>query len=462
VKLRVVAASILGVVALVAVGYALRPSSDGAAAAPTPALGTPLWSIRRVPAPVAALAGDQRLRADTITALEGYEACLIVESGSGSLVDQNGTTALTPASTTKLLTAVAALSVLGPETRFTTRAAFSAAPVDGTVDRIVLVGGGDPLLATPEYASYVAQAPLTAATPTTTSLAALADSVVGAGITSVPGGIGFDDSRHEATRLLPGWKPTDLGESVGPPGALEVNGGLTDWWGDVAADDPGAYTTDEFARLLGERGVAVGPGRGRAAPPGGNQGATVQSAPVSEIVAEMLSASDNLTAEVLTREVGLKASGAGTTAAGVAEIRRVLATLNVPTGGLVLNDGSGLSRDNRISCATLNAALNLTTLSEFASIRDGLAVAGERGTLIGRFVGTPVRGHLVAKTGSLDRASALAGFLDVGTPLQFALIANGNFSGGAANGVRERVVDVLARYPDVPPLERLVPPPEPR
>jgi D-alanyl-D-alanine carboxypeptidase/D-alanyl-D-alanine-endopeptidase (penicillin-binding protein 4) len=241
-----------------------------------------------------------------------------------------------------------------------------------------------------------------------------------------------------------------------------VNGGLTDWRGDVAADDPGAYAADEFARLLNERGVAVGSARGRAAPPGGTQGASVQSATVSEIVAEMLSASDNLTAEVLTREIGLTASGAGTTAAGVAEIRRVLATLNVPTGGLVLNDGSGLSRDDRISCATLNAALNRTTLPEFASIRESLAVAGTRGTLIGRYVGTPVQGHLVAKTGSLDGASALAGFLDVRTPLQFALIANGNFSEAAANGVRERVVDVLARYPDVPPLERLVPSPERR
>ena len=63
----------------------------------------------------------------------------------------------------------------------------------------------------------------------------------------------------------------------------------------------------------------------------------------------------------------------------------------------------------------------------FASIREGLSVAGERGTLATRFRGTPLQGKLVAKTGSLSGVSGLAGYVAVKLPIQFSLLLNGDF-----------------------------------
>jgi D-alanyl-D-alanine carboxypeptidase/D-alanyl-D-alanine-endopeptidase (penicillin-binding protein 4) len=364
--------------------------------------------------------------------------------------------ALIPASTVKLLTAITALTVLGPEFRFETRAVLAAAPADGVVDRIVLVGGGDPLLSTPEYAAAVDEEPISRGNPTT-SMADLADAIVASGVRSVPGGIAFDDSRHDDLRVLPSWRPSYLGESIGPLGALEVNGGIVDWNADIAADDPGRHAADELARLLSERGVTVGAPRERVGEYADGPSVNVTSVPLTEIVGEMLSSSDNLTAELLVREIGLAARGEATTAAGTEVVLAQLDEFGLDTTGVVILDGSGLSRDTRVTCALLDASLALTDRPELASARTGLSVAGTRGTLATRLGGTPLEGRLFAKTGTLDGVSGLAGFVEVLTPLRFAYLANGSFSEQSAYALREEVATVLSRYPDVPPADVLVP-----
>lgn len=88
---------------------------------------------------------------------------------------------------------------------------------------------------------------------------------------------------------------------------------------------------------------------------------------------------------------------------------------------------------------------------------DGLAVAGEGGTLVNRFVGTALQGHLRAKDGFLDGVAAMAGILDIERPLSFALIVNGvdPFDFQAAEAIETGVLTALASYSEGPPGRRV-------
>src|SRR4029077_778416 len=138
-------------------------------------------------------------------------------------------TPLIGASTQKLLVAAAALAVLGPDSTFQTRVVSSGAVNDGTVDRVWLVGGGDPVLATGDYAAFLQSQPKSKG-DVTTSLETLADAVVAKGVRSIPGGVVGDDSRYDQQRYLPTWKDSYRTEGdIGPLGALTVNAGFRSW-----------------------------------------------------------------------------------------------------------------------------------------------------------------------------------------------------------------------------------------
>jgi D-alanyl-D-alanine carboxypeptidase/D-alanyl-D-alanine-endopeptidase (penicillin-binding protein 4) len=161
--------------------------------------------------------------------------------------------------------------------------------------------------------------------------------------------------------------------------------------------------------------------------------ATVESAPLSAIVADMLTRSDNDTAEMLIKEIGVARSAAGTTQAGLEALDSIVGSWGVPMAGVEFADGSGLSTNNRSTCDTLVGVLDHLDGSPAV---DGLAVAGRSGTLIDEFLGTPVEGRLVGKTGTLQNppadvdppeVKALAGYLDApnGDVVEFALVLNG-------------------------------------
>ncbi len=167
--------------------------------------------------------------------------------------------------------------------------------------------------------------------------------------------------------------------------------------------------------------------------------ASVTSAPLSQIVAFMLRSSDNVTAEVLTRAVGLKVTGTGTTQAGTAAVIQVDQGLGIPTTGVDLVDGSGLAATNLVTCSALLGALDLAS-------RPGFEATGQSGTLARRFLGTPEQASLAAKTGSINGVAAMVGTLDVARPLHFALVVDGSFSYAGGTAVEDKVVSALAAY----------------
>jgi D-alanyl-D-alanine carboxypeptidase/D-alanyl-D-alanine-endopeptidase (penicillin-binding protein 4) len=215
-----------------------------------------------------------------------------------------------------------------------------------------------------------------------------------------------------------------------------------------------------LTRLLETRGVDVGRGAATGTAPGDAvEIAKAQSPPVSEIVAEVIRASDNLGAELLTREIGLRQSQQGTTAAGTQAIVERLASLGVPTTSVALVDGSGLDRGNQVTCQALERTVDLGASPEYAVLWDGLAVAGQSGTLIDEMRGTPLEGKVRAKTGSLDGVTGLVGIVDVGRPLRFAFVANGEFTERGGVDLRDRMAEIIARFPDAPTADALVPAP---
>jgi len=454
--------SVLLLVAAVACGVLAIRTTDsakaGSSSVATP--DAPAWSARRVPQPIVDAVGAQRLQAALDATAAGTDSCFLVDEGGAPLASHNSDAPLVPASTQKLLTASTALAVLGPETTLDTRVMAAHAPDGGTVDRLFLVGGGDPLLLTPDAQALRDEIPELRGSATT-SLAALADSIVAAGVKRVPKGIAADDSRYETLRYLPTWKESyRTGGEVGPLGALTVNGGFSALRPrPVPVDDPAVFAAEKLGELLEARGVDIGRSPTReVAPPGAVEVAKVSSPPLADVVGEEISTSDNLGSELLTREIGLRASQQGTTAAGTQAILAKLGELGVPTANTTVVDGSGLDRGNRATCSLLLGAFELGARPEFAALWNGLAVAGQRGTLIDQ-IGGDLTGKVRGKTGTLDGVTALVGIVDAGRPLRFAFLANGGFTEQAGIALRGRIAQAIATFPDSPSADELVPQP---
>lgn len=422
------------------------------AGAPQPTIPPPVPPPSSDAPPPVSPAALAKLRSGAAAALAGFPSCLIVRDGSSEPLAANPYLPLAPASTQKLLVAAAALSVLGPDHRFHTTVEGSGRIAGGAVGQLWLVGGGDPMLATPAYARWAATTARYRSAPET-PLAALAEQLRSRGLTRVTGGVHGDADHYDTPHYLSAWKPSEIAEGdVGPLSALSLDDGLQEWQPlAVAAPDPGMYAAASLAALLQAGHVRAVAGPDSAPPQAAVTLASVSSAPLSEIVAYMLTASDDNTAELLTLALGRAVAGAGTTGAGTTAVLHADARLGIPTAGVGLLDGSGLAPGDRATCASLLGALEAGSLPRLNAIISGLPVAGETGEMAGRFGGTALQGHLHAKTGWIDGVASMVGTLDLGRPIAFALIVNGLPPYyGATLDVENRVLGVLDAYDSAP------------
>ncbi len=333
---------------------------------------------------------------------------------------------------------------------------------------LYLVGGGDPLLTTNDFlGTHVFLHEVINQTPLDT----LADSIVAAGITEVDGGIVADGSHFDDEYFRASW-PEDIRTIEGGPiDALLVNDARFQDGGEWhVANDPNAGAGEELARLLRERGVTIaGDVSTGVAPADATSVANIHSVPLPGVIAEMMTTSDNNTAEMLVKEMGVQAGGEGTTAAGAAAMTTALQQLGVDTTGLVIDDGSGLSALDRLTCRQLATVLGQHTPTDaFAA---GLPVAGQTGTLSDVFTDSPVAGHLVAKTGTLQNVpfnadppavKALSGYLPVdgGGLIEFAFVLNsaGTLTDqGVYRPIWDDFAEVVAAYPSGPSAAELGP-----
>ncbi len=425
-----------------------------------PAPATPVLSARRVPEfttapiPLRALAAAVQPVVD----LAPPSTCVTIGDGSQRLYAHNPVSPLVPASNQKLLTAAATLDVLGAEETLTTGFRVADEPTDGVVTGdLYVVGGGDPLLITDGYQSIQRRGTLPE-----TDLEAVADQLVAAGVREVTGSVVGDGSRYDAQRSIGGWPARWLSNgTAGPISALSVN----DSWlvdpvtgeGDGgSAADPDQFAAAVMTRLLTDRGVRIaGPPRSGTTPEGTTAVLEVESLPVSAIVGELLAFSDNTTAEMLLKELGVRTDGTGSTAAGLEALAAWGTEAALPTDGWVPVDGSGLSSGNLVTCDLLGAVLRSDGAE--GPVAAGLAVPGGGGTLSDRLEDGDWDERLRAKTGTLNDVTSLSGWLltDPGAMLDFEIVMN-----TADRQVRdsdlelqEALLVALRSQPVEPPLE---------
>jgi serine-type D-Ala-D-Ala carboxypeptidase/endopeptidase (penicillin-binding protein 4) len=349
------------------------------------------------------------------------------------LLSEHGARPMTPASTAKLATGLAALAALGEGARFTTRVVRGAAP-----GSIVLVGGGDPTLAVNAYPAQDYPRPATLAS----LAAATATALRAQGRKAVV--LGYDTSLYTGPGLAPGWPASYVsGGDVTPIVSLEVDQGrLTPAGQPEDSDDPynlqprssgpALMAADSFAALLAADGIRVtGAPQPQPSPAHAAGLASVTSPPLSAIVAQMMEESNNVIAENLARQVALAAgepaSFAGAAQAVTGELRRLGAG-----GGIHLVDGSGLSPQDAITPAALVKILELAVARpRLRALLAGLPVAGFSGTLsAGESVFSGISGAALgsvrAKTGNLGTVASLAGLVydKSGGVLVFAVMAD--------------------------------------
>lgn len=465
--------AVLLVVALLAGGAgwaALEADAAPSSASPSELrLTTPVLSARRTPEALLDTRRDQSVAAAvaTIPARIPGASCLVVAEAGRPLVEHQPDQPLTPASTQKLLVGAAVLTLLGPDATFRTTAVTATPSSGGVVEGdLFIVGGGDPLLATDAYIARQADPAKPA-----TRIEDLADAIVAAGVQQITGSVVGDGTRYDDVRDIPSW-PQRYRDQVaaGPLSGLGVNDGLETFTetevpvnpGRPAADPP-AHTAEVLSELLEARGVAIaGPARSGAAPDGAIEVAAIESPPVHTVVAQMLRYSDNTTAELLVKEIGVLTASEGSTPAGLAGLASTLAGEGVAVDGVALTDGSGLDLGNRATCRSLAQVLTLPDVHE--PLVEGLAVAGESGTLAGRMQGTAAAGNLRAKTGSLRNVAALAGVVDGadGRTYAFAYITNlpeGEFVPDSEAALQEELAVALASVAPTEPPPEILPTP---
>jgi len=471
--------ALLGVVSLASWQAADRTDAADARTEPvaySQQLATPLLSARRVPRTLQAPVADAALEPSLEAAIAGSppDTCLVVEDGGRLLSPSNNVAAsLTPASNQKLLTTFVALELLGAEFRFRTTVRADAAPAGGVVTgNLYLVGAGDPFLSTDSWwAQYDDPEGRFH-----TRLEELADAVAAAGVTQVTGSLVGDESLYDTQRTVPSWADRLISSNQsGPLSALSVNEGFTDWpertpesTGRVRSADPPADAATVLKDLLAARGVIVaGPGAAGATPPAAVEVAAVESPPLADIVTHINSFSSNLGAELLLKRLGLYGAGQGTTEAGAGVVLSQLAARGIPTDGVQVFDGSGLSEADRLTCQTLAAVLRRA--GPDSPLASSLSIAGVRGSLAERFdPDDPAYQLVLAKTGTLNDVLALSGFVESSTDpdehLAFALVANADqiVNDPAARAVQDALVSALTGYPQAPSIEILGPlPPTP-
>jgi D-alanyl-D-alanine carboxypeptidase/D-alanyl-D-alanine-endopeptidase (penicillin-binding protein 4) len=412
----------------------------------------PVLSARRTPTVLSTLTRTGRFSRAAARFAERVPSggCAVVEWKGLEPVALTPDAATTPASTNKIVTAAAALDVLGADRTFET-AVHGDVDASGSASTLYLVGGGDPLLVRSGYPSSEKYPTING-----TSMEDLVAALAAAGLRSVRGSIVAVDDRYDSERYVSSWPATFHKVEAGPIGALLVNDGLVT--GEASRrDDPGVAAAAELERMLEARGIPVTGAPVRGALPGGVPAvASVRSAPLTAIVQEMLVNSDNNTAEMLLKEMGRERKGQGTTAAGVAVVREVIDGWGL-ADGLVVVDGSGLSSANKSTCRTL-----VGLLQRLEEVLPGLlAVAGRTGTLRDFFDGEPVEGRLVGKTGTLTGVKALAGYLPVegDEPVVFALLMSrtGISQPSAFTPIWNALGDALNSASSAPAPEQLAP-----
>lgn len=388
--------------------------------------------------------------------LSGAVSFIVIDAGSGAVLDQKDASApMPPASVAKTVTALFALERLGPQFRYRTRILATGPVENGIVQGdLVLAGDGDPTLQTDQLGDLVRSLSLAGVKGVSGRFlywsGAIAnvpriadDQPVQVGYNPALGGLNLNfnrvyfewkrqgadwavtmDARGE--RFVPAVKMArmKIAARTSPLYTHDFSETAENWT--VAAEGlgkgggrwlpvrlPEVYTAEVFRTLARAQGITLPEGERVANLPVGKDVAVVESAPLAEILRDMLKFSTNITAEA----VGLRASGAGTLAAsGMAMTEWVRQKFGVANLHV---DHSGLGSESRVTADDLVRMLRGAANSGLREILRDVGMKDAKGKVV---KGHPVK--VLAKSGTLNFVSCLAGHIlqPGGKELIFAIL----------------------------------------
>jgi D-alanyl-D-alanine carboxypeptidase/D-alanyl-D-alanine-endopeptidase (penicillin-binding protein 4) len=411
------------------------------------------------------------------------------------LIDINSKKLLNPASNVKMITAAVALKQLGGDYKFVTRFTTDRTDPRGQIHNLYIKGNGDPFFVTEV-------------------LEAAVKNIIREGVTRITGDIVVDESvfdgrsrqttidnqrpyaaataatalNFNSVRLLIDRKgggyeikldaPNDYIEVVNKlkpagrgihlkrvPGKTSdtviVTGGLprgqTHFEKYVNITHPPLYLGSAFKAMFVENGVPVDGSVKEGLAQGTVLIADQPSKPLSLIVDDMNRFSNNFVAEQLVKHLGAAAYGTpGTTEKGLKLFEDHLASLGIREGTYRVVNGSGLSRDNRLTAKQLvlvleDAYRDRTIRKDYLS---SLSIAGVKGTIKGRHKGPLLHGKLKGKTGgklkgktgTLTNVSTLTGYVPTagGSVAIFAVLTNGPAGWKTCHKLQDRIATMLA------------------
>jgi D-alanyl-D-alanine carboxypeptidase/D-alanyl-D-alanine-endopeptidase (penicillin-binding protein 4) len=419
--------------------------------------------------------------------LAGAEVgALVVRASDGGLVfARQPERPLVPASNQKVLTALAALETFGPTHQFVTRVWADRAPgPDGAVSVLAVEGGGDPGLTSEQLWRLASDLRLAGLRRVSEGIL-VDDAAFGDGFwheawgeistRAYHGPVGALNANYGAYQLevRPGARSGEpvtasldppvpylalalqaQTRAAGTPAKLVVDRAARDGGGEAvrlsgalplgaqaqvfrrAVGDPALYAGAVLRMQLEAVGIAVEGGVRRGRPPAGaRELLAFEGLPLGQLVSLFVKWSNNTIAETLQKAMGRAATGEpGTWENGRRAALASLGRLGIDTSGLVMVDGSGLARGNRVAARTLVDALRVAR----GSFRFGpelvaaLPIAAGDGTLEKRAAGAA--GAVRAKTGLLDGVTGLSGFAihpEQGE-LVFSILVNGARRGDEA------------------------------
>ena len=424
-------------------GHSPKPSSDASVGAPIPhtETATATTPLHASPTPPITPPELVALRAALTSALNkgGPQTGAMVYdlTAKQPLFELRAGVGRPPASVEKLYTTVAALTELGPNARLKTTIQGDGHLGPGGVwhGNLYLVGGGDPTFGDGAFNTAWEHG----YGPTANDLV---HQLAHAGIKSVSGWVIGDAALFDELRGGPatGYAP-DVPDFGGQLSALAYDHGST-----FKKLNPGAFAAKELVLTMHGAGIGARPlNRTLPAPTGTTQLASVESPPLHVMLKLMDVPSDDFFAEMLTKQLGVQFGSAGSITAGARVIAGVMSSLGVhPT----IVDGSGLSRSDQSSPGEVVALLRTMWNTPMGRVlQASLPVVGVSGTVERIAAHTAAQGRCIAKTGTLNYVTNLAGYCTTKANhvLAFALMIDGP-PNWTSYQLLDQMVPAIARY----------------
>jgi D-alanyl-D-alanine carboxypeptidase/D-alanyl-D-alanine-endopeptidase (penicillin-binding protein 4) len=379
---------------------------------------------------------------------------LVVDPATGdTLVSRNAGKLFIPASNEKIITSAVALTQLGGgysyRTTFATRGTRTDSVLDGD---LIVIGRGDPSLSDAMRGNAMA------------AMDSIADSVAARGIRRITGSLVSGGNAFPDSTLGFGWEWDDLGGYYAagvdelfinegmPPDRLRAGGGVDSLFSGPGMDPDRVYLA-ALDTALAHRGILVAQGvapRSLDPLPAIDTLFVLQSPPLTKILPALLKPSQNQIAEILFKTVGLERGGAGTADSARKVVMRQLLDWGARPDGYVIHDGSGMSRHDLVTPETIVRVLDVMQHdTAFASYYAAMPIAGIDGTIKNRMKGTLAVNNVHAKTGSVDMARSLSGYVTTadGERLIFSILCN-NYTtpSSSVTGLADVIAASLASY----------------